>query len=424
MSLNIALSGLNAVSDQLGTISHNIANAGTTGFKSSRTNFGSVYSESQALGVEVLGKTQSISQGGSVVATGRTLDLAIAGGGFFMTRHPGNGDVAYTRAGVFDTDNANYIVSAAGQRLQGYTANAEGQLQTGAVGDIQLRAGNLAAKASDELSFVANLDADAEIIVPPVPAVDFDPEKVEHYNSSYTSKVFDSLGREHTVTQYFIKTKENTWDVRYYADGAALGDPAGAADTTLDFDTSGTLVVLDPPVTGDPAVDPVTGKLVERGPETIIFAPPGAAGVTIEIDYVGTTQYGSDFAVTSNRANGYTAGEQTGLAVERDGSIYATYSNGERMIQGQLVVASFVNEQGLDNKSGTLWAETQASGAALLGVPGVGQNGAISSASLENSNVDMSEQLVNLMEAQRNYQANTKVLSTDKEINQLLFNAI
>lgn len=409
MSLNIALSGLNAVSDQLGTISHNIANAGTTGFKSSRTDFGSVYSESQALGVEVLGKTQSISQSGSVVATGRTLDMAIAGSGFFMTRNNGNGDVSYTRAGVFNTDNANYIISATGQRLQGYTANAGGQLQTGAVGDIQLRAGNLPASASNELGFVANLDADGEIIDPAINP--FSPDDVESYNSSYTTKTFDSLGREHTVTQYFIKTNENAWDVRYYADGVAVpadpADPANTdANTMLSFDTSGALMAPNPALA------------------SVAFAAPGAAGVNIEIDYTGTTQYGSDFVVTSNRANGYTAGEQTGLAVERDGRIYATYSNGERLIQGQLVLANFVNEQGLESKSGTLWAETQASGAALLGVPGVGQNGAISSASLENSNVDMSEQLVNLMEAQRNYQANTKVLSTDKEINQLLFNAI
>ncbi|WP_150301505.1 flagellar hook protein FlgE [Pseudomonas profundi] len=401
MSLNIALSGLNAVSDQLGTISNNIANAGTTGFKSSRTDFGSVYSESQALGVEVLGKTQSISQSGSVVATGRTLDLAIAGGGFFMTRSEGNGEVGYTRAGVFNTDKDNFVVSATGQRLQGYSVNAAGALQTGATGDLRLAATNLPASATDSLSFVANLDADGD-----VPAVGFDPEDAESFNSSYTTKVFDSLGREHTLTQYFVKTDENKWDVRYYADGAEVS----AAHAEIEFDAFGALV--GPPVAGGAT------------PGVVEFTTGGAAPINLAVDYTGTSQYGSDFVVTANRANGYSAGEQTGLAVERDGKIYATYSNGERRIQGQLVLANFVNAQGLDNKSGTLWAETEASGAALLGIPGVGQNGAISSGSLENSNVDMSEQLVGLMEAQRNYQANTKVLSTDKEINQLLFNAI
>lgn len=400
MSMNIALSGLNAVSDQLGTISNNIANAGTTGFKSSRTNFGSVYSETQALGVEVLGKTQSISQSGSVVATGRTLDLAIAGGGFFVTRNDGSGQTTYTRAGIFNTDKDNFITSATGSRLQGYPANAEGVLQTGTIGDLQLSTAGLAARATDSLSFQANLDADAAIL----PVAAFDPAQVESYTSSYTSKVFDSLGREHAVTQYFVKTGENSWDVFYYADGAHVGTP-GTADASITFDASGGLTSV-------------------AGAGSVQFAPPGAVPVDIAIDYTGTTQYGSDFMVTKNLASGYTAGEQTGLAVERDGKIYATYSNGERMLQGQLVMASFVNDQGLASQSGTQWAETVASGAALLGIPGVGQNGAISSGALESSNVDMSEQLVGLMEAQRNYQANTKVLSTDKELNQILFNAI
>ncbi|NLC01971.1 MAG: flagellar basal body protein FlgE [Pseudomonas formosensis] len=406
MSMQIALSGLNAVSDQLGTISNNIANAGTTGFKSSRTNFGSVYSETQALGVEVLGKTQSISQSGSVVATGRTLDLAISGGGFFVTRNEGSGQTSYTRAGIFNTDTANYIVSANGQRLQGYPANAEGVLQTGSIGDLQLSAANLPARATDSLSFQANLDADAAVVDP---AIGFDPAQIDSYTSSYTTKAFDSLGREHAVTQYFIKTADNSWDVRYFVNGAEAADARGV----LSFDTAGDFIDLQAPAG-------VTGTT----PGVVSFTPAGANPVNIALDYEGTTQFGSDFVVNKNLSTGYSAGERTGLAVERDGRIYATYSNGQRMLQGQLVMANFVNDQGLANQSGTQWVETIESGAALLGVPGVGQNGAITSGALENSNVDMSEQLVGLMEAQRNYQANTKVLSTDKELNQVLFNAI
>ena len=399
MSMNIALSGLNAVSDQLGTISNNIANAGTTGFKSSRTDFGSVYSETQALGVEVLGKTQSISQSGPVVATGRTLDLAIAGGGFFVVKNQGNGETGYTRAGIFNTDKDNFVVSASGQRLQGYSATAEGVLQSGVVGDLQLGAANLPARATTSLGFQANLDADAAILDPD----DFDPAKVESYTSSYTSKVYDSLGREHAVTQYFIKSGENSWDVRYAVAGSTSAS-AGGTPIKLDFATDGGLN------TG-------TGVNLE-------IEIPGADDLEISIDYSDVTQYGSPFVVNRNLADGYSAGEQTGLAVERDGKIYATYSNGQRMLQGQLIMANFVNDQGLANQSGTQWAETIESGAALLGIPGVGQNGAISAGALESSNVDMSEQLVGLMEAQRNYQANTKVLSTDKELNQILFNAI
>lgn len=404
MSMQIALSGLNAVSDQLGTISNNIANAGTTGFKSSRTNFGSVYSETQALGVEVLGKTQSISQSGSVVATGRTLDLAISGGGFFVTRNEGSGQTSYTRAGIFNTDTANYVVSASGQRLQGYQASAEGVLQTGNIGDLQLSAANLPARATDSLSFQANLDADA-----PVVTTAFDPAQIDSYTSSYTTKAYDSLGREHAVTQYFIKTAENSWDVRYFVNGAEATD----AHAVITFNTAGDYADLQAPAG-------VTGTT----PGVVEFTPAGANPVSIATDYEGSTQFGSDFIVNKNLTTGYSAGERTGLAVERDGRIYATYSNGQRMLQGQLVMANFVNDQGLANQSGTQWVETIESGAPLLGVPGVGQNGAISSGALENSNVDISEQLVGLMEAQRNYQANTKVLSTDKELNQVLFNAI
>lgn len=395
MSFNIALSSLQAVTEQLGTISNNIANAATTGFKSSRTNFGALYAESQAIGVEVIGQTQSMTQNGTLSTTGRTLDVAIAGGGFLIMRS-GNGEQVFTRAGVLNTDVNNYLVNASGFRVQGYPVDADGNLQTGALGDIQLRNGNLAAKATDSLAFVANLDANEA-----VPAVvPFDAADAESYNSTYTTRVYDSLGIEHTLTQYFVKTADNQWDAHYYVDGAALG-----ATQAIEFSTGG---VLTAPV----------------GPVTVNFTPTGADPMAVALDYTGSTQFGSNFLVTRNAATGYTAGERTGLAIESNGQIYATYSNGQRMLQGQLVLANFVNLQGLSNAGGTAWTETEESGAALVGVPGTGQNGSISSGTLESSNVDLTQQLVGLMEAQRNYQATTRVLSTGKELNQVLFNAI
>lgn len=395
MSFNIALTGLNAVTEQLDSISNNIANVGTTGFKSSRTEFGSIYSDSQAMGVEVLGLTQSISQGGSLVSTGRNLDLAISGGGFFVTRNS-TGDLSYTRAGVFGTDTDNFIVNTAGQRLQGFPVDAAGNLLAGAMGDLQLRSANLPAKATDELAFIANLDANES-----VPAVaPFDPADVDTFNSTYTTKVFDSQGREHTLTQYFVKTAANDWDAYYYADGASVGGPQA-----LTFGTDGALAT------------PV-------GTVTLGFALAGVDPMSIAIDYSGSSQYGSDFVVTTNRASGYAAGEQTGLAVEKDGMVYANYSNGQRMLQGQVALATFVNAGGLKNENGTAWSETSESGTALIGVPGIGAFGVLSAATLESSNVDLTQQLVGLMEGQRNYQANTKVLSTDKELTQVLFSAI
>lgn len=395
MSFNIAMTGLSAVNEQLNTISHNIANAGTTGFKSSRTEFGSIYADSQAMGVEVLATTQSISQGGSLVTTGRSLDLAISGGGFFVTRGS-NGDVSYTRAGVFGADKDNNIVNAAGQTLQGYPVDAAGNLQVGAMGDLQLQNANLPARATDSLAFVMNLDSNQAVPA----AAPFDPADVNTYNSTYTTKVFDSQGKEHTLTQYFVKTADNAWEAHYYADGAAVAGPQA-----LTFGTNGSLTA------------PV-------GPVNVGFALPGVDPMAIAIDYSNSSQYGSDFVVTSNRASGYAAGEQTGLSVEKDGMVYANYSNGQRMLQGQVALATFANAGGLKNISGTAWVETADSGAALIGIPGVGPFGALVAGSLENSNVDLTQQLVGLMEGQRNYQANTKVLTTNKELTQVLFGAI
>ncbi|WP_217475490.1 flagellar hook protein FlgE [Stutzerimonas stutzeri] len=395
MSFNIALTGLSAVNEQLNTIGNNIANAGTVGFKSSRANFGSLYAESQAMGVEVTGTSQSISQGGALTTTNRSLDLAISGGGFFVTR-ASNGDVSYTRAGVFGTDKDSYLTNSLGQRLQGYPADATGNLQTGTVSDLQLKSGGLPAKATDALSFVANLDANQN-----VPAVAFDPQVADSYNSTYTTKLYDSQGKEHTLTQYFAKTADNSWNAHYYVDGTAIAGPQA-----LTFDGAGTLaapigkVALNATLTG--GVDPLA----------------------IQLDYSGTSQYGSEFSVTSNRATGYSAGEQTGMSVEKDGKVYASYSNGERLLQGQVVLASFVNAEGLKNISGTAWTETAASGAAMLGAPGVGQYGSLASGALESSNVDLTQQLVGLMEGQRNYQANTQVISTNKELTQVLFSAL
>ena len=395
MSFNIAMTGLSAVNEQLNTISNNIANAGTTGFKSSRTEFGSIYADSQAMGVEVLATTQSISQGGSLVTTGRSLDLAISGGGFFVTRGS-NGDVSYTRAGVFGADKDNYIVSASGQKLQGYPVDAAGNLQVGAMGDLQLQNANLPARATDSLKFVMNLDSNQSVPT----AAPFDPADVNSYNSTYTTKVFDSQGKEHTLTQYFVKTADNSWEAHYYADGAAVAGPQA-----LTFGTNGSLTA------------PV-------GPVAVGFPLPGVDPMNIAIDYSNSSQYGSDFVVTNNRASGYAAGEQTGLSVEKDGMVYANYSNGQRMLQGQVALANFANAGGLKNVSGTVWVETAESGAALIGVPGVGPFGALVAGSLENSNVDLTQQLVGLMEGQRNYQANTKVLTTNKELTQVLFGAI
>ena len=410
MSYEIAATGLNAVNEQLDGISNNIANSGTVGYKSMTTQFSAMYAGTQAMGVSVAGSAQSISTGGSMVSTGNALDLAINDDGFFVMCDSA-GNISYTRAGSFVTDKNGYIVNASGDYLQGYPVDDSGTLQTGTVTDIQIKTGNIPAQATDSMTFTANFDASDEVITrndpdatPPVTdGLDFDPNNSDTYTDSYTTTVYDSLGNEHSVSQYFTKTADNTWEVQYTFDGEAQ---SGVPPTTLTFDSN-------------------TGKLTSpTTPQTITFTTDDAAPISMTIDYSDCTQYGSDFSVTTNSATGYASATQNGVQVDDDGKVYATYSNGERMLQGQVVLATFPNENGLEAVSGTAWVQTGESGTPLIGTPGSGSCGTLSSGMLESSNVDITNELVNLMTAQRNYQANTKVISTSTQLDQALFQAM
>ncbi|MGI3450220.1 flagellar hook protein FlgE [Citrobacter freundii] len=400
MSYEIAATGLNAVNEQLDGISNNIANSGTVGYKSMTTQFSAMYAGTQAMGVSVAGSAQSISTGGSMVSTGNALDLAINDDGFFVMCDSA-GNISYTRAGSFVTDKNGYIVNASGDYLQGYPVDDSGTLQTGTVTDIQIKTGNIPAQATDSMTFTANFDASDETI--DRASVPFDANNSDTYTDSYTTTVYDSLGNEHSVSQYFTKTGDNTWEVQYTFDGEAQTD---APPTTLTF-------------------DPNTGKLTDpTTPQTITFTTTEAAPISMTIDYSDCTQYGSDFSVTTNSATGYASATQNGVQVDDDGKVYATYSNGERMLQGQVVLATFPDENGLEAVSGTAWVQTGESGTPLIGTPGSGSCGTLSSGMLESSNVDITNELVNLMTAQRNYQANTKVISTSTQLDQALFQAM
>lgn len=400
MSYEIAATGLNAVNEQLDGISNNIANSGTVGYKSMTTQFSAMYAGAQAMGVSVAGSAQSISTGGSMVSTGNALDLAINDDGFFVMCDSA-GNISYTRAGSFVTDKNGYIVNASGDYLQGYPVDDSGTLQTGTVTDIQIKTGNIPAQATDSMTFTANFDASDETI--DRASVPFDANNSDTYTDSYTTTVYDSLGNEHSVSQYFTKTADNTWEVQYTFDGEAQKD---APPITLTF-------------------DPNTGKLTSpTTPQTITFTTDEAAPISMTVDYSDCTQYGSDFSVTTNSATGYASATQNGVQVDDDGKVYATYSNGERMLQGQVVLATFPDENGLEAVSGTAWVQTGESGTPLIGTPGSGSCGTLSSGMLESSNVDITNELVNLMTAQRNYQANTKVISTSTQLDQALFQAM
>lgn len=396
MSFNIALSGIQAINEQLEAVSNNIANSSTYGFKSSRANFSAMYAGEQANGVSVGSLTQNIGTNGSVESTGRSLDAAIEGRGFFISRDA-QGSMSYSRVGIFAADNAGNLIDAAGRKVQGYGPTVNGTL--GTMGDIRIPTGQIAAKASTGVNFVGNLSADW---TPPTNTT-FDPTKPDSYNMVKQSVLYDSLGTQHTVSQYFVKTGSNTVAVHYGFDGAA---PAAAAVKTLSFDALGQL-----PAAAN------SGALT-------LTPTNGAAPITFSIDYSGTTQFAGEATSTTNRTDGYASGTYVGVELAADGSVVARYSNEQKQTVGTIALATFGNEGALTATSDTSWQANAASGLALLGTPGAGLAGKLSTGSLEGSNVDITSELVGLMTSQRNYQANSKVITTENQMMQSLMQAL
>jgi len=398
MSFSIGLSGLRATNQDLNTISQNIANVSTAGFKAGRSEFSAIYSGGQPGGVEVAKTSQNFDKDGDKVYTGRALDLAISGGGFFITSL--NGQTAYTRAGTFGKDADNYITASNGARLQGYPANANGQLLTGVVQDLRISTASLPARASTSVELIANLKADATTIDTAAPGYTFDPLDATSYNYSQSGKIYDSLGTEHVLTQYYVKTADNQWDVHYTLDGAAVG-----AAQTMTFDTAGKL-------------------LTPAGNITLNLTPAGADPITLAINPSQVSQYAGSFSFTRNESDGYAAGDLAGVRIEENGNLYAVFSNGKDQLQGQVVMANFANPDGLRQGNNTSWTQTFASGQPVIGAPGSGTLGQLTAGSYESSNVELSDELVNLMTAQRNYQANSKSIAAADKMTQVLFNAV
>jgi len=397
MSFNIALSGIQAINQQLESVSNNIANAGTYGFKSSRSNFASVYSGDQAAGVEIASLTQNISKNGSLQTTGRGLDAAIQGRGFFATRDA-QGQTQYTRVGIFSASNEGFLVDSAGRKVQGYGPTVSGVM--GMMGDIKVSTGQIPAKTSTGVTYVGNLSADWK---PPVTAT-FDKDDASSYNMVKQSVLYDSLGASHTVSQYFVKNTApaNTVTVHYAFDGGA---PV-AATTTLTFNAAGQL----PPV-------------AKSGTLTLTPAN-GAAPIPFVIDYSGTTQFAGEPTTTTNRSDGYASGSFVGVQLAEDGSVVAKYSNDQQQVVGTLAIATFPDEDSLVATSDTSWSANAASGTALYSTPGVGLAGKLSTGMLEGSNVDITSELVGLMTSQRNYQANSKVITSENQMMQALLQAL
>jgi flagellar hook protein FlgE len=394
MSFDIALSGIQAINEQLTTVSNNIANAATYGFKSSRANFSSVYAGTKANGVEIGSITQSITQNGSAVTTGRALDAAIDGRGFFVSRDL-QGGLTYSRVGIFSADVQGYLIDSNGRRVQGYGPTTDGSA-LGAMGDIQVPTGQIPAVATTGIDYVGNMSADWD-----VKAGAFSKDDSASYNMVKQSLAYDSLGAQHTVSQYFVKTGTNSVNVYYSVDGG----PAGAAKT-LTFGTDGKLTAATVPTT------------------TVAIPGGAAAAGSITIDYTGTTLYAGDATTTTNRSDGYASGAFIGVELAADGSLVAKYSNDQSQVVGTLAIATFPNEGALTATSDTSWTANASSGDPLYNTPGVGLSGKLTTGTLEGSNVDITSELVGLMTSQRNYQANSKVLTTENQMMQALMQAL
>jgi flagellar hook protein FlgE len=405
MSFGIALSGLNAAQQDLNVTANNIANSSTTGFKQSRAEFAELFAvtpygvtrNSHGNGVKVASVAQQFSQG-NINTTNNSLDLAISGQGFFILND--GGARVYTRAGAFRPNSEGYVVNSMQQRLQVYPPSATGGFNTSMLTDLRLVTSESAPRATSQVETVFNLPSAAS--VPATPA--FDPADETSYNTARSMTVYDSLGAAHTASMYYVKTDTNEWDLHITIDG----NPAGTQH--LVYDENGKLT------------SPNNGQFVLPVYDAAAGLSTGAAPIQLTFDLSRTTQYGDTFSMTSITQDGYTTGRLIGIDIDSTGVVQARFTNGQSTLLGQVALANFANPQGLQQLGDTNWAQTFASGQALNGEAGNSGFGLIQSGALEASNVDITQQLVAMITAQRNFQANSQMISTADQITQTIIN--
>lgn len=404
MAFETAISGLNAATTQLDIASNNIANVNTNGFKQSRAEFSDIFTGSN-LGVSSLAvsrgvRTAAINQQfdqGNIKSTNNNFDLAISGGGFFMLDD--DGGRVYSRAGAFGVDRSGYVTNSANQTLMAFKVDSAG-LPAGTPVPLQIDTSDVAPNATSQVMVGVNLRASAPTI-----ALPFDPTVASSYSNSSSMTFFDSLGNPHDTVLYFVKTAANTYDTHLVLDGVELPPSASG---TVTFGTDGKIA------------SPATGQ-VAYAPATVA----GAAAMNITLNYSGatpTTQYGDTYSVNALDQDGYSTGRLATISIDETGRVFARYTNGQSRLQGQVALANFANSQGLRQAGNNAWVETFASGVPLIGTGGSARLGVIQSGALEDSNVNLTEELVKLIMAQRNFQANAQVIQTEDRVTQSLIN--
>ncbi len=405
MPFRIALSGLNAAQTDLSVTGNNIANASTAGFKGSRTEFSDVYavafegisSLATGNGVSVTGITQNFSQG-NIDFTERNLDLAVSGQGFFVVNDPAG--QSFTRAGAFNVDRNGYIVNQSAQRLQVFPAIAGGGFNTGVLSDVQLSTSDGPPQATTAITATLNLSSSDS-----VPAtVPFDPADPSSFNNSTSTVIYDSLGSPHASTLYYVKSAvANQWDTYQYIDGNVVAS-GGASPVSITFNSDGTL----------------------SGPASIAYdAVPsgtGALPIQVNVNYGNTTQFGSSFSVNGLSQDGFSTGRLSGIDIDKEGVIFARFTNGQSNALGKVALAGFPNTGGLRQQGDTAWTQSFESGDLILGEANTASFGLVQSGALEASNIDIAESLVNLITAQRNFQANAQVISAADTVTQTIIN--
>ncbi|MDA8383429.1 MAG: flagellar hook protein FlgE [Betaproteobacteria bacterium] len=401
MQFQSGLSGLNAASQNLDVIGNNISNVSTIGYKGSTAQFADIYANAlQAsggvqvgIGANLSAVSQQFSQG-NIESTNNPLDVAINGGGFFQLST--NGVTTYTRDGEFQVNNAGDLVTSTGAYVQGYSVDANGNIVATNPGNLQLSTAGIAPAATTTSTMQLNLDS-----TQPAITATFNPNDPTTYTYSTSQTVYDSLGNSHVLSTYFVKTGSNAWTMYPAVDGTQTN--VTPASVNLTFDANGALTA-------------------PTSPTTISFQPgTGAASPqSFTLALTGTTQYGMTSAATAMTQNGNTGGSLSNFSINSDGTIVGNYTDGQSKTLGQIVLANFTNPQGLASLSGNQWAQTAASGQPLVSAPGTSNFGVLQASSLEQSNVDLTAQLVNLMTAQYDYQANAQTIKTDSQLMQTI----
>jgi flagellar hook protein FlgE len=419
MSFQQALSGLNATSKNLEVIGNNIANSSTFGAKSSRAEFADVYASAlngggtnaTGIGVNLQAVSQQFTQG-NITSTDNPMDLAINGSGFFQVTD-GVSPPQYSRNGQFKIDRNGFIVNNAGLQLMGYPADGTGTIQPGQASALQLPTAGINPASTGNITLEMNLDSRVAVTLPAAgPRILLtDPTT---YNNATSMTVYDAKGQDVAVTYYFQKAGTDQWNVYATANGTSVAvDGAGVPLplTTITFPSNG----------GNPTspVAPVTldipASTNAAGAQTV--AIPG-----IQLNVTGATQYGAQFGVTNLSQDGYAPGQLVGIMIETNGIVTARYSNGQSKPAGQIEIANFRNPQGLQPLGGNTWAASFASGDPIKGTPGNGNLGVLQAGALEESNVDLTAELVSMITAQRIYQANAQSIKTEDQVMQTLVN--